>query len=235
MAKKLSFLVKKIFLSSLAGIIVNDSSGAHNNNENEILNLADQEFFSISKDKDLTPKLLLKKNNTGIIAVSHRSHRSHSSHRSHYSSSSGSSSSRTSRPSSTRPSSSSSTKPSSSSSSNNKPLRLLDNPAVSKSSLPYTFKPNQTNPSNSADIIPVNIRLGDRNLKRGMSGSDVTELINILIKKGYLKLANEKSQVYGTYQYDETIEAVIKRYQLDNGLTSDGTCGPLTVYHLLNK
>jgi len=68
-----------------------------------------------------------------------------------------------------------------------------------------------------------------------MSGSDVTELINILIKKGYLKVESGDSKVYGTYNYDETIEATVKKYQKDNNLISDGTCGPATTYHLLNK
>ena len=76
--------------------------------------------------------------------------------------------------------------------------------------------------------------LGDRNLKLGMSGSDVTQLINILIKKGYLKLENGETTVSGTYTYDETIEAVVKKFQKDNGLDSDGECGPTTTYYLKN-
>lgn len=65
-----------------------------------------------------------------------------------------------------------------------------------------------------------------------MSGTDVTELINILLKKKYLKLEDDGTSVVGSYTYDETIEATVKQFQVDNGVKADGICGPLTIYHL---
>jgi hypothetical protein len=232
MKSKLSDLLKKVFLSSIASIVANNTATAdgtpaieHNfgkNKENE---------FSLSTEKDLSPKLLLKQNsNSEWAVVSHRSHRSHSSHRSHYSSTSGSSSSRSS---TTRSSGSNSS--GSSTSTTSRPLGISSSGSSSNSSTPArTITPTQS-PSNTLGISPTGLNLGDRNLKLGMSGSDVTQLINILIKKGYLKLENGDNQVYGTYTYDETIEATLKKYQLNNGLKNDGVCGSATAYHLLHK
>jgi peptidoglycan hydrolase-like protein with peptidoglycan-binding domain len=95
---------------------------------------------------------------------------------------------------------------------------------------------NKNSPTKTiAGLSATALKLGDRNLKRDMSGSDVTELINILLKKGYLLLENGQNQVYGTYTYDETIEATVKKYQKDNNLTVSGNCDASTAYHLLNK
>ena len=68
-----------------------------------------------------------------------------------------------------------------------------------------------------------------------MAGTDVTELINILLQKKYLKLDNGGTYVYGIYTYDKTIEDAVKKFQLDKGLTADGHCGPMTIYYLKNR
>lgn len=81
-------------------------------------------------------------------------------------------------------------------------------------------------------ISATALKLGARTLKLGMSGTDVTELINIFLKKKYLKLDDGGTQVTGSYPYDETIEATVKQFQLDNGMKADGVCGALTVYYL---
>lgn len=224
MKNKLSDLLNKIFLSSIASIITNNTASAIPVTD-DICTKNAERVFSMSTKKDLSPKLLLKQN-TGSewTVVSHRSHRSHSSHRSHYSSTSGSSSSR----------STTSRSSGSSSSTTSKPLGISTSGSSSGSSNPARVL-TPTKSSNTSGISPTSLKFGDRNLKLGMSGSDVTELINILIKKGYLKLENGDSQVYGTYTYDETIEATVKKYQKDNGLVSDGTCGSATTYHLLKK
>lgn len=224
MKSKFSDLLNKIFLSSIASIVANNTAAAVPITDVTYTDNAER-VFELSKQKDLSPKLLLKQNtNSEWTVVSHRSHRSHSSHRSHYSSTSGSSSSR---PTASRSSGSSS-------STTSKPLGISSSGSSSSSSTaPRTLTPSK--PSNTIGISPTTLKFGDRNLKLGMSGSDVTELINILIKKGYLKLESGESKVYGTYNYDETIEATVKKYQKDNNLVSDGTCGPATTYHLLNK
>ena len=163
---------------------------------------------------DLNPKLILKQNkNSELFVMAHRSHRSHSSHRSHYSSTSGSSSR----------SSSSSSKNSGSSTTNTAKSSTTSNLYISSLS------------KSTSGISAATLALGDRNLKLGMSGSDVTQLINILLIKGYLKLENGETTVIGAYTYDETIQAVVKKFQKDNGLESDGNCGATTTYYLLKN
>ncbi|MFD2968849.1 peptidoglycan-binding domain-containing protein [Sphingobacterium bambusae] len=227
MKDKLSTILKKLFLSSMAGIAANQPANAANVAETISSNPKEKEL-SFDKEADLSPKLLLKVNSGGDWSVvSHRSHRSHSSHRSHYSSSTSSSSS--SRSTSSRSTGSSS---GSSSSSSSKPLNFNSSGSSgsSGSAASNTVRPST---SISSGITATALKLGDRNLKKGMIGSDVTELINILLKKGYLKLENGEKQVTGTYTYDETIEATIKRFQKDNNITVDGNCGSTTVYYLL--
>lgn len=196
MTNKLSNLLRKVFLSSLAAIAASNTSG--NNNKLVFQPVEDDnKVESLSNRKaDLSPKLLLKKAiNDEWTFMSHRSHRSHSSHRSHYSSYSGGGS------------------------------------GTSTPKSNSELKPNYNNSSTTT----ITLQLGSRTLKRGMSGTDVTELVNIFLKKKYLKLDNGETQVTGTYTYDETIEGAVKKYQSDNGLTSDGICGPTTIYYLKNK
>tara|TARA_R110002167_G_scaffold134051_7_gene319391 strand:+ start:10903 stop:11493 length:591 start_codon:yes stop_codon:yes gene_type:complete len=83
-------------------------------------------------------------------------------------------------------------------------------------------------------ISPV-LQLGSRTLKLGMKGTDVTELINILLQKKYLVLEDGGTNVTGIYEYDQTIEDTIKRFQEDNGITVDGICAATTIYYLKNK
>jgi len=89
--------------------------------------------------------------------------------------------------------------------------------------------------SDSTKTITPALKLGSRTLKNGMSGTDVTELINILLKKQYLKLDDGGTQVTGVYTYDDTVEGAVKKYQEDNSLTADGICGSTTIYYLKNK
>lgn len=195
MASKLTILLRKVFLGSLAGIAASNTTTA--NTPSTILepNENENKFESILNRKpNLSPKLLLKKTTNDEWAfVSHRSHRSHSSHRSHYSSRGGSN--------------------------NSTPSNNSSNSGIS---------PNYN--SNSAAL-----QLGARTLKRGMSGTDVTELVNILLRKKYLRLDDGGTYVTGLYTYDETIEGAVKKFQSDNGLTSDGVCGSTTIYYLKNK
>ena len=206
MANKLSSLIRKIFLSSMAGIVSSNSGIASNNelmhNPNDKLNEIKSE---VKKRNDLNPKLILKKNsNNEWNFNAHRSHRSHSSHRSHYSSNSNSSSS--------------SSRSSNQNSNYNSSLQQKNNN--------NNLYLNKSKSSSS--------NLGDRTLKRGMSGSDVTKLINILLTRGYLVTGDGATYVTGIYTYDKIIEDTIKKFQLDKGLTSDGVCGSTTIYYLKN-
>src|SRR5690606_5181082 len=133
------------------------------------------------------------------------SHRSHRSHSSHRSHySSSSSGSRTNRSSPTSPSSSGS--------------------ASSLSSGSVVKTPS---------LLP-NYKLGSRILSKGMKGTDVTELINILLQKKYVVLSDGGMVVTGIYTYDEIVEDAVKRFQIDNNIDSTGICDVTTVYKLKN-
>ena len=79
-----------------------------------------------------------------------------------------------------------------------------------------------------ADASEVELQLGDRLLKKGMSGSDVRELQQNLLKLGY---AFPKYGADGDYGA-ETVEAV-KAFQKKNGLEADGAYGSNTHKSLL--
>lgn len=206
MTNKLTNLLRKVFLGSLAGIAASNTSTANTNIAVFEPTEADNKVESLLNRKpDLSPKLLLKKTSNDEWAfMSHRSHRSHSSHRSHYSSYSG---------------------------------------GGSGNSTPKSnsgIQPNYNNNSNSGSSTSSGssttaLQLGARTLKRGMSGTDVTELVNILLRKKYLKLDDGSTMVTGSYTFDATIEGAVKKFQSDNGLTSDGVCGSTTIYYLKNK
>lgn len=218
MTNKLSNLLKKVFLSSLAGIAANHQSFAIENNTT----LAHDDDASVieaelNRKPDLSAKLLLKKaTNDEWEFTSHRSHRSHSSHRSHYSSYSGGGSSYT-------PSRSSSGYSGSSSSSSGSSGSSSGSGVSSRSSIYSAPRP--------ANVM----RLGSRILRKGMKGTDVTELINILLKKGYLTLELGQTQVSGSYTFDVVVETAVKEFQSDNKLTNDGICGSMTIYYLKNR
>lgn len=214
MKNKLSSLLNKVFLGSIAGIASTNTMNAENRTIHPNSNFDENKIMPlINKKADLTRKLLLRRSSSSNewFGMAHRSHRSHSSHRSHFSSSSGGSYTPSS--SSYSPGSSSS-----SSSSNNS-----GNSSVSSS--PKYF--NGTTSSKS-------LKLGSRTLLKGMSGTDVTELINILLTKKYLTSSSGQTNVTGSYTYDEIIENAIKQFQSDNGLQSDGICGASTIYYLKN-
>lgn len=69
--------------------------------------------------------------------------------------------------------------------------------------------------------------LGDRTLKSGLYGADVTELSNLLVKKKYIRSSWLK-QKSGYTLYDPTIVSAVKRFQKDAGLTQDGNVDATT-------
>lgn len=63
-------------------------------------------------------------------------------------------------------------------------------------------------------------KLGSRVLTEGMSGTDVSELKNILIDKGVLK--GKKKGKYDETTLDETIVEMLEAYLIDNGIDWTG-------------
>lgn len=100
---------------------------------------------------------------------------------------------------------------------------------------------SSTNSSNSnrntINVTPtVKIfKLGDRILKKGMKGQDVTELRNLLVEKEYIKLKEyEDRVVVGEIEFTDTIENAVKLFQQNNNLPGDGIVGNTTIYYLKN-
>lgn len=79
-----------------------------------------------------------------------------------------------------------------------------------------------------ASASEIELRLGDRLLKKGMSGSDVCELQQNMLKLGYVLPKYGADGEYGT----ETVEAV-KSFQKKSGLEADGIYGSNTHKSLL--
>lgn len=72
------------------------------------------------------------------------------------------------------------------------------------------------------------INLGDRVLKKGMKGTDVTQLKNILIDKGFLSASIAK----GSTLFDNTIEKAVIDFQEKTGIDTDGIVDTQTAYFL---
>ena len=72
---------------------------------------------------------------------------------------------------------------------------------------------------------PVQFKLGDRSLVKGMSGSDVKELKIALAERGYDVFNDE---------FDETTETALNKFKADNGLEPNGKAGG-GVIRKLNK
>jgi len=94
--------------------------------------------------------------------------------------------------------------------------------------------PKSSSTISTSNSISVK-NLGDRIIKVGMRGADVTQLINILIKKGYLILQDGSKSVVGEYEYTSTISDAVKEFQKNNNQTSDGIVGVETVYLLKSE
>lgn len=95
--------------------------------------------------------------------------------------------------------------------------------------------PANNNDNSNTKTLPTNYALGSRILKLGMKGLDVTELINILIKKKYVILEDNSTELTGEYLFDETVEKAVKAFQKDNSLTETGIVDSTTVFYLKNK
>ena len=211
MKKGFNDFLKGVFLTSVAAL---NGTNVSANNESPINSGLDFNNLTNSKTTDLDvktqKKFLLKfnKDKSEYIIAGHRSHASHASHASHYSSYySGSSSTST-----------------SSSPSNSTTNSYIT--GISESTSTPTKKAESTYTTNTYE-------LGDRILKKGMKGYDVTELLNILIAKQFIiPKDGEPTVATGVYEFTELIELAVKKFQKANKLTDDGIVGPTTVYYL---
>lgn len=65
-----------------------------------------------------------------------------------------------------------------------------------------------------------------------MTGPDVTEMANILIRKGYLFLKDGSTSVTGETFFDEVLEDALMKFQRKQAISPDGQVNPLTLYYL---
>jgi hypothetical protein len=215
-------LLRTLFMGSVASI--NATYGqAEEVNVDLSLIISVDEAASTPSEGSLGKKLVLKLyDKNDLIAISHRSHRSHSSHRSHYSSQGGHAShfSHYSSSSGTGTGTGSGGRSTGSSGTTTTPPPVRETPT-----------PIET-PVVTPSLAPKVYQLGDRMLIKGMVGADVTELINILIKRNYIKTADGSKYLIGDATFDETLETAVKLFQKNKSLASDGMVDPQTVYYL---
>ncbi len=76
--------------------------------------------------------------------------------------------------------------------------------------------------------VPKDYNLGDRLLRKGMRGSDVTQLRNILIDKAFL----EEPFCNGKTDFDVEIERALKKFQDSIGIKATGEVDTQTLYFL---
>ena len=203
MKVKLNSLVKKILLGATAALSTAPIQGfAATINKPDFkpnnTELRVSKYNTFSK----TPKLVLKKAINAIYAsIGHRSHSSHASHASHASHYSGSSYSD---PTYTTP----------------PPPKVEKKVGPKKESNPVTnLSPDKQN--------KMVYEFGSRALMKGHSGTDVVELQDILVRKGY------KIKVTGDFS-DET-EVALKKFQKKHKIDQSGTMDVKTVYYLRKK
>lgn len=166
------------------------------------------------------PQLVLKLNRANPLAskaMMHTSHRSHSSHSSHYSSSGGHSSY------SSHSSHSSHYSSSNYSSSSGSSTPSYSSPSYSSPSTPTLSTPRRSSMSTTTypSTRTTTYALGDRVLKLGDRGVDVTALQQLLISVGYEVSANG---VFGL-----ATNAAVKDFQATHQLPADGVVGPQTL------
>lgn len=167
---------------------------------------------------------VVKINPSGRMTMvdSHTSHRSHSSHRSHYSSRGGHSSHYSHVSSSSGTSSGSSSR------------RTTTTPRTTTTTSPSTSSTNRTAGFYSApatSTVKTTYELGERELKNGISGTDVAALVNLLQNKLYLK-PNSVTSNNEKVTYNTAIANAVKHFQKDAKLTITGTVNYNTVSEL---
>jgi len=108
----------------------------------------------------------------------------------------------------------------------------------SRSSGSYTPSRSSSSSSGSSTYTPStttttsnSVALGTRTLKLGMEGTDVKELILLLINKGYYVMP-ESHTLKDKEVFDLLVEAAVKKLQKDKGLEEDGIVGASTLFYI---
>lgn len=192
MKDKAKKIIRNILIGAVASLYHTDVSGTENSPKLLLEGLnGEDKKDAISTLKNKIYKNVLKISSNGDTKLI-AGHRSHRSHSSHRSSGGGHYS-HASHYSSSNGVGSHSSPSSSSSTSASKPV-------------PKTYK---------------TYSLGDRSLKSGMYGNDVSELTSLLVKKKYL-ISSWITMQNGYPLYNTKVIDAVKRFQKDAGLTQDG-------------
>ena len=217
MKKHFQTLLKGIFLGSISSLVASQGAEASTYDLNKFkINDGGQTEVKARKDNSQKFILRFKSDDSYLIAGhrSHSSHRSHASHSSHRSSSTSSGSSYGS-------SSSSYSAPVSTST----PTPTIKTTSSTRKNEIVKLNHDSINTTSSSSLI---LNLGDRLLKKGMTGSDVAQLKSILIEKEFLSVAlYEESMLF-----DEKTEKAVIAFQKSFGVGADGIVGSKTVYYL---
>lgn len=98
-------------------------------------------------------------------------------------------------------------------------------------STPRTTTPTRRSeplPVTGAYCLPVDVEFGSRLLQRGMCGSDVAELMRLLVAHGHLASYDVNSDSLFTY----AVENAVREFQRSRQLDQDGKVGRVTSRHL---
>jgi murein L,D-transpeptidase YcbB/YkuD len=109
------------------------------------------------------------------------------------------------------------------------PPQPTPTPTVTTPAVPPRQTPNQ--PQNRTNVIKLSdIKNGTKIVKIGAKGSVVTKIQELLIGLGYNDVSNSgKADAY----FGPKTDAMVKKYQKDNGLKDDGIVGSKTIIALL--
>ncbi len=217
MKKQFQNLLKGIFLGSISSLISSNSANALIYDVTKLKLKDDGQTTETNAKKDNSQKFILKfKSDNSYLIAGHRSHSSHASHASHASHRSSSTYSGTSSVNSSSDYLSPATP------------ATPSNSTISRTPSNSDLRKSNQNGSNTASSPVESINLGDRLLKKGMIGVDVSQLKKILIEKKLLPTTLNDEVVL----FDEKIEMAIIAFQKSHGILADGIVGSKTIYYL---
>ena len=86
----------------------------------------------------------------------------------------------------------------------------------------------------SVPVVKNSYKLGDRIIKEGMSGKDVTEVVMALASLKYLNKNDFVDESEKTI-YSDNLKQIVQKFQSDNDITVDGIIGVITISKLKEK
>ena len=86
-------------------------------------------------------------------------------------------------------------------------------------------------PTTTSTTTTNSVALGTRTLKLGMEGTDVKELIMLLINKGYYTLPKSHT-LKAKELFDLLVQDAVKKLQRDKNIAVDGIVGPYTLFYI---